>query len=471
MASITFDKANGGLDVRRGPSVSEANRLRQADNVYITTGGNLQKRPCLTKVATLEAGTVGLIAGNGVLNTFYGDVYTTITHANTFFKSNLVSHNLITPQTTKVHFGEVFNGFLYVAVEYSNGSILHHYLDGTTPTRIVDVNCPNTKEVIKQQSKIYAKGNQNVRYCATNIPRDWTAANDAGFLPTGVQAIGSTTCTALGQFGKSKLTVFSEDGIQVWSVDPNPSLNAIDSIVPNIGTRYSKSPIGFGGDIFFLSDQGYRSITVSNQTDNLRDVDIGSAIDLSVLPTLTASSDPISVFYAGLGQFWSIDGNTVWVYSFSRTAKLSAWSKFILPITVNDRAVLNGNLYLRSGDTVYVMDKDVFTDDGAVPTVTIEMPFLDFKTPGVLKQITGVDTIGIGNATLKLKYLAMVNGVPTEFISQEIPIISNNTTAPGTMTAVEICATAVAPIITHSANQDFRLDSLTFYYQDLSFDI
>ena len=467
MASITFDRADGGLDVRRGASISDANRLRQAENVYVTTGRTLQKRPCLRKVTTLEPGTVGLRAGNGVLNTFYGSGV--VVHANPLFKANLVLHPSLTPTPTKVHFGEVFNGYLYVAVEYNDGSILHHYLDGTTPTNIVDVNCPNTKEVLKQQSKIYAKGDEVVRYCATNLPRDWTANNDAGFLPTGIQAIGATTCTALGQFARNKLSVFSTDGVQVWVVDPDPSMNKLDSIVPNLGTRYSKSPLGFGGDLFFLADTGYRSITVSTQTDNLRDIDVGNAIDDLVLPTLTGTNDPLSVFYSGLGQFWSIDGSRVWVYSFSRTAKLSAWSKFTLPVITDDAAVLNGNLYIRSGDSVYVMDRGVFSDDGAIPTITVELPFLDFKTPGVLKMITGVDSIGAGTAMLELKYMAMVNGVPTEFTTSPVPVIAGNTTAPGPLTPVELCATAVAPVITHAANEDFRLDALTFYYENLSY--
>ena len=351
MASITFDKFGGGLDVRRGSSVSDSDKLRIATNVYITTGKTIQKRPCLRKVATLETGTVGLRAGNGVLNTFYGDASVSITHANTLFKANFVLHNLTTPQPTKVHFSEVFNGFLYVAVEYNDGSILHHYLDGTTPTRIVDTNCPNTKQVLKQQSKIYAKGNEVVRYCATNLPRDWTTASDAGFIPTGIQAIGSTECTALGQFGNKKMVVFTVDGLQVWAVDPNPSLNNLESIVSNIGTRHSKSPIGFSGDIFFLADQGFRSITVASINENLKDIDIGSAID----DLLTVPVDPKSVFYSGLGQFWSIDGTNVFVYSFSRTAKLSAWSRFTLPVNTDDATVLNGELYIRSGNTVYVM--------------------------------------------------------------------------------------------------------------------
>ena len=47
MASITFDKFDGGLDLRKGASVSDANKLRVCTNAYVTTGKGIQKRPCL----------------------------------------------------------------------------------------------------------------------------------------------------------------------------------------------------------------------------------------------------------------------------------------------------------------------------------------------------------------------------------------------------------------------------------------
>ena len=597
MASITFDKFDGGLDIRKGASVSDANKLRVCTNAYVTTGKGIQKRPCLRKVATLETGTVGLRSGNGVLNTFMGTG--SVAHANTLFKANLLRHPTTQQAVTKVHHGEVFNGFLYIVAEYADATIWHHYLDDlgswvastsytkgntrrpivvnglnyevidvsvgvtawaaatayavgifrrptvantlryevtaiagtgtsgavqpiwpiiagatiidnpganqitwtcrhtnvsgasqpvfpvtigltvsdgglewrTISTNITDVNCPQSKQVIKQQSKIYAKGNETVRFCATNAPRDWTSVSDAGFLPTGIQAQGSTEVTAIGQFGQQKLVIFMVDGIQVWGVDPDPSLSSLENIIPNVGTRYAKSPLGFSGDIFFLSESGFRSLTVSQLTDNFNDVDIGSAIDRLVQDSVSATDDPQSVFYSGLGQFWSINGTDVWVYAFSRTAKLAAWSRFTIPVTSSSHAVLNGELYIRSGNEVYIVDRDVYADDGLIPTVTVEFPYLDFKTPGVLKQLFGVDAIGAGNANLQLKWMGVVNNIPTEFTTSAIPIISGNTTIPGPLTPVELCATAVAPIITHAANEDFRLDSLTFYYESLSFNV
>lgn len=72
MKTITFDRFDCGIDWRKGASVSDANRLREMRNAYVTTGLAAQKRPGLIKVATLEPGTQGLFAASGQLHTFYG---------------------------------------------------------------------------------------------------------------------------------------------------------------------------------------------------------------------------------------------------------------------------------------------------------------------------------------------------------------------------------------------------------------
>lgn len=459
MPSITFDRFDAGLDLRKGASVADANRLRVLTNAYVTTGRSIQKRPVLARVDTLEPGTVGLKAAGGKLNTFYGQG--TVTHMNPLFLANKVAHPTTAQDLRRAHYGEGFNGYLYCAVEYLDGSVWHHYLDGSSPTHVSDTNCPQSKQVLKQQSKLYGPKADVVRYCKTNAPRDWTTANDAGFLPTGLQAQGSTTATALGQFGKKKLVVFFPDGTQIWDVDPDPAQMALDSLVANIGTRYPKTPIGFSGDVFFLADAGFRSITVSQVTDNLQDVDIGSPIDGPVLASLDAVSDPISLFYSGLGQFWCMDGTTVWVYAFSRTAKIAAWSRFELPVAADDATVLNGELYVRNGNNVYKVVGDQYADNGSPPQVSIELPFLDFKAPGVMKQLVGVDAVVQGSANVQFRY----DPRNPELITDPIPLSGD--TRPGAMTPVELCAVSVAPLITHQANEDFRLDALTVYYEYL----
>lgn len=127
MPSITFDKFDRGLDLSKSASVSDANQLRELKNAFITKGKVIRKRPGLPKIATLEAGTKGLVSGGGYLNTFYESG--SITHGDGTFRANRVAHPVTAQDVKKIHYGDIFNGYIYTAVEYVDGSVYQHYLD------------------------------------------------------------------------------------------------------------------------------------------------------------------------------------------------------------------------------------------------------------------------------------------------------------------------------------------------------
>ncbi|HCP79684.1 MAG TPA: hypothetical protein DIU11_18710, partial [Pusillimonas sp.] len=230
--SITFDKFDLGIDLRKGASVSDANRLRDMTNAYVTTGLATQKRPGLVKVAELTPGTKGLFAAFGKLNCFYSEG--TINLGTGIF--NAIKLTGYAAKLKEVWFADVFNGQIYTSVEYENGVVRHHYTDNVT-TLITDGNCPHSKAVIKASTanKIFAANGETVRYCATDKPRDWTTANDAGFLPTGLRFQGARDAKALGIY-KNNLVVLTQDGGQTWSVDPDPTRMALTDTVDNVGT-------------------------------------------------------------------------------------------------------------------------------------------------------------------------------------------------------------------------------------------
>lgn len=521
MPSITYDRFDVGLDVRKGASSSEPNRLRVLTNAYITTGKQIQKRPGLVHYEALEAGTIGLRSAGGVLNTFYESG--TITHTNPLFVARKVAHPTASQPIRQVHYADMFAGYLYAVAEYNDASVWHHYLDDdgawqaatayplntfrrpTTPngyryevtslagtgtsdateptwpttvgatvtdnaganqlvwtcraTNVVDSNCPQTKPVIKAANKVWAADGEVVRFCAAGDPRDWTTASDAGFIPTGRNQDGSTDALALGQFQRT-LVVFFIDGAQAWTVDEDPANNAIFQRIYGVGTQYPKSPASFASDVFFLADTGFRSITVNSQTDNFQDVDVGSPIDALAVPSLSGV-DPIALYVPGFGQYWCFIGQTAWVYSFSRSSKLAAWSKYTFPITIDAAAALNNQLYVRSGDDVYVFDEDAEEDDGEPISVTVELPYVDAKQPGVLKQFWGADVVGAGTPSMAWRY----EPNDTSKITEAYEYIGD--TRSGVLHPVDVAATNIAPVLTHEADEDFRLDALTLYFNPL----
>lgn len=459
MASITFDRFDLGIDLRKGASVSDANRLREMKNAYVTTGLATQKRPGLVKVADLETGTKGLFAAFGKLHTFYGSG--TITHANPLFQANKVQNSAGARPVADVPYADVFNAFIYAAVQYDNGVVEHHYLDGSATTHVADANCPDTKGVVKLASKLFAINGDTVRFCKTGNPRDWSAVNDAGFLPTGLNSRGDRSANALGIY-QNKLVVLTRDGAQVWIVDPDPTAMKLDTIVENVGTSFPRSVANVAGDLYFLSDYGFRSITTLQLTNNLADVDVGSPIDTLVRPeTKVAGVFPRAFYFYGTGQYICAIGNQLFVYSISRTAKIAAWSRYFLPNAVDAFAELGQELYIRSGDSVFKLDPATNTDDGLQFEVLLDLPYMDLKTPGQLKRIYGADLVVDGRCEFSIGYDVRNPDAYTA------PVRVKGNTRPGGVIPVEVCGTEFSLRFRNYDNKPFRLDSVTLYYEVL----
>lgn len=517
MSVITFDRFEIGIDLRKASAVSGANRLRVCKNAYVTTGWSIRKRPGLTKDAALEAGTVGLVSGGGKLNTFYNRAAGLITHANSLFQANPLDHpNNPAVLPAVILGGFTFLGYLYLAAKFDNSDVYHYYLDAEATWQattayglnarvqpsvpngyfyecttagnsgagepvwpigvgnnvndgtvvwtcrskvITDVNCPHSASISKNASKVFAIDGDTVGYSATDDARDWTTGGDAGFLATGLQANGSDNALALGNY-QGDLVVFFLDAAQVWNVDPDPTFMSFNQTVDGVGTKWPQSVGNLAGDVFFRGNAGYRSISLLALTSNLADVDVGSAID-KLLKDRGAPVRPVAAYHSGGGQYVCVDQNVMDVYSFSRTAKISAWSTYEFGVNIDDLAPHDGQLYLRSGNDVFHFDENAYADDGTNFEVLVELPFLDFKKPGVEKMIHGMDVVMTGSAEVAFRFKENEE----EYVTDWFPLTGN--TRGDEVIPVQITSTAIAPMFRVIDNQEWELHALNFYYEEL----
>jgi hypothetical protein len=451
------------MDLRKGASASDSNRLRVLKNAYVTTGWQIARRHGLKHFATLSPGTKGLVAALGKLHTF--TEVAVVAHANPLLQNNVCPHESGYDLTDALQ-GIAFNGYLYVVTQYSNGSYRHHYLDGTSPPRVTDVNCPQTSSIAKAASKIFAVAGDVVRFCATNDPRDWTTTSDAGYLPTGLQIGGTPNALAVGTY-RSRLAVFSLDATQTWDVDPDPAVMKISQVIDNLGTRYPLSVVNVGNDVYFLADAGFRSITTQEFTDNLQDVDIGSPIDSFVTDyaltngLATVPSAVRGIYFQGGGQYIVAHYTRMFVFTYSRTAKVAAWSYYDFGRSIDALAELDGTLYIRSGDDVFSLDGDTHDDAGETFETEVLLPYMNLKTPGALKQMWGIDLVMDGGADVSVLY------DPRDPLEETVVLEASDDTTPGETLSVQACGPSFAVRFRTDAAAAWRLDALTLHYETL----
>lgn len=272
--------------------------------------------------------------------------------------------------------------------------------------RVQDRNCPNTPEVAIAASKIFSGDDDIVAFSATINPLDWTTAEDAGYIPFGLNTYGSDPVSALGLY-RSNLVIFNAKAFQMWQVDEDPNNFAILDAVP-VGCRFSRSLSPVSNDLVFLTDEGIRSIGIAGASTNLQAGFFGKQVDPLVLEAIKGGEVPDALFFPGAGQYWLFFGEEAFVLTMNGGKRDMSWSRYVFPSAIDDWTLQDGTLYLRSGDKVWKIDEDTSVDDlgGADVTIigNVTWPYLDFGALGVTKQLIGFDIVADGQYTVSIGY-------------------------------------------------------------------
>jgi hypothetical protein len=521
--SKLFEDWQNGIDRRRERAMTEPDRLWNAKNVYIDDGGRLRGRPGLYKLATFT-NCEGLLLYNGVLYTF-----TTTGAAGTTsgFASVLTVANGPAGQTVikRVWFAQPFAASYYAVVEFSDGTISHYYAGA----RVTDANCPNTNRVTIAGNRVWCANNAGqVYFSKLDDATNWTpaaGASDPGFLAASSQAPGmGAIVQGLGTY-QSDIVFFFENGAQVWYPDVDKAKMFIRQRLYNVGLNSVPGPLPiapFGDDLAFLSQDGIRSLSLSSNTNNRIQQDIGAPVrELPIGYQPSGSGpyfygsgfyprgadnlvgmDPVeALFITPLSQLWfvwphmtyedtGLSGNLATDYAAgkSRIVVMSfgtnrqSWTQYLIPLRarnlVTGTTAPNAAYMLQSTNssapynpTLWVMRLQVVDYDAsfnAVPIdVTVEWPFLDCDAPGGMKNFQAMDWIGGPvERTAGIKFLYDPNDETRETITQNVTL---GDTRPRGLVAVEVSSVAIAPVLTYStASTDtaqFKFSGLQLYYE------
>lgn len=512
MPTVTYDRFDGGIDLSRPANIQSANRFRVLQNAYITPGKTVKKRPGARYRWSWGPGVKGLFAGNGYLTGFFGMNNPGI-QASTAAQFNQSQGRFQTTELRRatganavsfVRTAFRFGGHIYVVADTADGT-RHFYTEGNGngTNDVTAADCPHGPYAIGHDKRVFAVSSTGVvRFSKINDAQDWAGTDDAGFLPTNNQIRGAFVPKSLAVFD-GKLLVLYSDSAQMWTTASDPLDMAFNREL-GVGVTFEDAHANVGSDLFFLSPSGVRSITLQTNSGNAMDLDVGVPVDRLIKSFTTPAYTVFGRYLLSLGQYWLINGNSALVYSFSRTAKVYAWSLYTFPWKIVGAVDFDGSVWLRSeaGD-IYELDDEYPYDDDAeyaialgssarVPAewainfpkvgarlieVKAQIPFVDFKAPASLKQIMAMDIVATREpvetrndvvSTYSVEFLFRSQtgqetalGGPVDLYGQ------SDDTRPDGVVPLGIMAPAISPIITHAAPEHFELSAFLFHFENL----
>ena len=249
------------------------------------------------------------------------------------------------------------------------------------------------------KSKMHSLSDSLWHMSDTDDPTEWNVLDGgSAMFDLSNQTTGAEELMALSPY-MGNLAIFAKQAIQIWFVDPDPDKNSLIQVLNNTGTIARESVVGFGdSDVFYLGESGIRSLKARDSSNSAYVGDIGNPIDDLIISEIQSSRSDAEKAVAILdprdGRYMIAIGSKVYVFSFFPASKVSAWSVYEPGFSDNISAwSYDGKQVLcRAGDELYSLGgEDNNTYDST--TVTIQMPFLDGKTPATEKDWVGLDSV------------------------------------------------------------------------------
>lgn len=256
------------------------------------------------------------------------------------------------------------------------------------------------------QDKIYVGAEGDLYFCDISMPTVWNTGANSGFITMTNQYGGSADITALGVY-QNNLAVLSRHSIQIWFMDPEPTLNRQLQVLPNIGTIAAHSLVSYGdSDAFFLADSGIRGLRARDSSNNASVSDIGTPVDNDIIDLLNSLTEPQKARASAMlepidARLWmaldNADGfSTIYAFSFFPSSKVSAWSTYEVPWRAVKFDNFENKQYVRAADEViYKYGGDFGTTYESVSNDTndsvVEIPYLSASKPGTVKNWHGMD--------------------------------------------------------------------------------
>ena len=257
------------------------------------------------------------------------------------------------------------------------------------------------KTCLTFQKKIYTVVSSLMYFSKLSDPTDWSGTG-SGFINMADQNEGSEPLTTVQEY-QGKLAIFSANHIRVWTIDVDPTLNALAQTVPNTGTIAPQSVCPYGNiDVFYLATSGVRSLRARDSSNAPSVNDIGVAIDEFVQDFYDEVGDNQLRLARGIieprnGSYWLAIDDRIFVLSFFQGTKINAWTYYDIDevegYPIEELVTLEHRVYMRANRRIYLYGgeyHETYPDDGD-SIAELSTPFFNAKSPATPKDLTGFD--------------------------------------------------------------------------------
>lgn len=223
----------------------------------------------------------------------------------------------------------------------------------------------------KLGNRMYVGFDGKFALSAVGDPTKWEEQNPGAGVISFTSQFGQQDEVQAFASMQGRLAVFGRFSTQIWEVNANPALFAIQQALDQTGTIAPASVKSIGDlDVYYLDRTGVRSLKAKESTLNAFVEDVGTPIDSLVRELLAPFGEvyedvnvACAVVEPSTKQYWiyiaTTDGfttGTVFVLSRFPASKILAWSTFGL--TVQETVAPNSPTYSAGGTVTYTTITD-----------------------------------------------------------------------------------------------------------------
>lgn len=400
-----------GLDVRKTPLTAPGGSLRILENAVLNQGGEIEKRQAFVPMTTMPPDYTYLFGQGHGLHAF--GVNTTAAIPAGTLPVPITTHNLAAAPETIVQLLDVeaYDDKFFVCGRGASGTTYCWY--NNVLVLEADGSFSHGTYVRTWRSKMFRVDGKYLRFSGVNNPAQNDPASvtepGAGFINMALNDADGEHLVSMEVY-YNNMAVMARLQTQLWALDPDLTKDTLSQLL-RIGIVAPRSIVQFGtGDVLFLSDSGVRSLKAQYINLAASVSDVGSAIDLLLIPVIRGITgndlDKVDAVVQPIqGRYWLTINDTIYVLSYFIAGSITAWSTFKPGFNVRHFAVVEnmvfcddtaGNIYLYGGLTRNEFDSC---------KVTVRTPHMSADSPTEWKRIKSVDVMCQGQWSISIGML------------------------------------------------------------------